>query len=319
VRRLAALVAVVGLAGGCLLALTPSGSRSKKPRPTTTTTVVSTTTTVAPTTTTTTATTGFPDETTTGPTGPCTTTHNGDLEIDTPNTVIDGYCIEDGSIIIGPNATNLTVRNTEIRSVGFAGGFFAADETLRGLTVEDTYIDCQLGGGSSGVAGADWQGHRLEIRNCENGINTGSNVVLTASFIHMPNNEGSSHADGINIYEGTHDVLIAGNAVNFPLASSSIQFHSSTGVQNHDVTVQNNRFLGGAFVMRVPGDNPSCQPPNPSCGPWDNLFVTGNRLDLLVPSQEFGLCSGDPISIEVWADNVVDSTNQPLPQCQGSP
>ena len=135
-----------------------------------------------------------------------------------------------------------------------------------------------------------------------------------------------AHADGIQIYEGSHSDLIECNVIHFPLASSAIQFHTASGLQNHDITVRYNKLLGGAYVVRVPGDNPSCEPPNPYCGPWENLEFYGNRVDLTDATLEYGLCSGDPDSIEVWGDptgnqpendNVVDGTDVVIPSCVG--
>jgi hypothetical protein len=287
-----------------------------------TTTTITTTTTAPPTTTTTTTVrttttvlSGWPNTDNTGPPPdqqPCTTTINGNFEVPGPGFVMDRYCINNGSIVIGVGDDNLRVTNSVIRSVGFAGGFVANDN-LRGAVIEDSEIDCQLAGGASGISGGNYTGRRVEIRNCENGLSLQppGGVVFTHSLIHQLKLGGGAHADGVQ-GTGADNVLFERNFVNAPNASSAYQFHSNTGAQNDNVTVRYNKLLGGSYTVYLPGANPACQPPNPSCGPWTGNQFYGNRLD----NGFFGLCAGDPDSIAVWgaetgnyADRNVDDSS----------
>ena len=259
---------------------------------------------------------GWPDTGNTGPPAsqqPCTTTVNGNFEVPGPNFVMNRWCINNGSILIGTGDTNLRVDNSVIRSVGFAGAFQSNESNLLGLRVEDTEIDCQFGEGASGIAGGNYTASRLEIRNCENGLSLGSNVTFSHSLIHRPDNTDDSHADGVQ-GAGFDNVLFERNVINFPLASGGFQYHSNTGNQNSNVVVRYNKILGGAAALRLPGDNPNCRPPN-FCGPWSSNQVYGNRIDF-TPPREFFHCSGDPDSIAVWgaetgnpADRNVDDSS----------
>ena len=187
-------------------------------------------------------------------------------------------------------------------------------QQLPRATVEDTQIDCQFGEGHVGDRRRQLTATRLEIRNCENGTSLGSNVTFSNSLIHWPDNTDDSHADGVQ-GAGFDNVLFERNVIDFPLASGGFQYHSNTGNQNSNVVVRYNKILGGAAALRLPGDNPNCRPPNPSCGPWSGNQVYGNRIDGH-PPREFFYCSGDPDSIAAWgvetgnpADRNVDDSS----------
>jgi hypothetical protein len=267
--------------------------------------------------TTTTVLSGWPNTGNTGPPAdqqPCNTTINGNFNVPGPNFVMNRYCINNGSVIIGAGDDNLRVDNSVIRGAGFVGGFSAQDN-LRGAHIEDTEIDCQMGAGSGGISGGNYTATRLEIRNCENGLSvyTNGNVTFTHSLIHKPKNSDGAHADGVQMV-GVDNVLFERNVIDYPLASSAFQYHTASGNQNANVVVRYNKLLGGAITLRVPGDNPSCQPPNPSCGPWSGNQVYGNRIDGAFYAP--GYCSGDPDSIAVWgaetgnpADRNVDDSS----------
>jgi len=261
---------------------------------------------------------GWPDNRNTGPAAseePCTTTVNGDFEVPGPNFVMNRWCINNGSIIIGAGDTNLRVDNSIIRSVGFAGAFQANGSNLQGLQVEDTEIDCQFGEGASGIAGGGYTANRLEIRNCENGLSLGSNVTFSHSLIHWPDNTDDAHADGVQ-GAGFDNVLFERNVINVPLASGGFQYHSNTGNQNSNVVVRYNKLLGGAITLRVPGDNPACRPPNPSCGPWSGNQVYGNRIDGAFYAP--GYCSGDPDSIAVWGAETGNAADRNVDDSSGT-
>jgi hypothetical protein len=291
-----------------------------EPPPTTTTTTV-----LPPTTTTTTTTPPadeWPSVDNTGPTGQCTSTHTGLLVVSQPGTVIDGLC-QSGTIVFTGSSDGSTIRNSRVTANPGAGdteGIYF-DNGATNITVDHNEIDCAgNGGGSNGL----YQGYLTtsitasfnEIRRCENGITTGANATFTDNLIHLPDSNDVNHADGVQVYDGAHDLLFEHNYWHYPLSSSSFQYHTSAGAQNYNVVLRNNKLIGGAAVLRIPGDNPSCRFPN-YCGPWTGNEVTGNRLDVTDPAREWFLCSGDPASIDVWGAetgtatdaNVVNSTN----------
>jgi hypothetical protein len=288
-------------------ATTTTSTTTTTAPPTTTTTTVRTTTTVLS---------GWPDTGNTGPPPdqqPCTTTINGDFEVPGPNFVMNRWCINNGSVIIRAGDDNLRIDNSIIRGVGFAGAFGIVDHDLRGMVIEDSEIDCQNGGGSSGIWGGNYTGRRVEIRNCDNGLSYAGpgNIVFSHSLIHRPHLGGGAHADGVQGV-GVDNVLFERNFINVPGASSAYQFHSNTGSQNNNVVVRYNKMLEGGYTVYLPGANPACQPPNPTCGPWTGNQFYGNRLD----NGFFGLCAGDPDSIAVWgaetgnhADRNVDDSS----------
>lgn len=243
----------------------------------------------------------------------CTSNSSGELVISSPNTVVDRRC-HTGTVVFTSTSDGSSLTNSVVEAApsldpepGLPDGVYVEDGAT-GISITENEIDCNgVGLGSNGIyqggLGSTVTASDNEIRNCENGITTGANSSFRRNLIRLPDNQTApghadgTHADGFQIFAGAHDLLIEWNEVQYSGASSAFQFHTSSGDQNHDIVVRYNRFVGGASALRVPGDNPSCQPPNGTCGPWSGLEVYGNRIQ-----NDVGwlLCTGNPTSIEVW-------------------
>lgn len=294
-----------------------AGCSPKKPACTTTTTALtttttaSTTTTTAPTTTTTapTTTTTAPTTTTTVP-GGCTQTFTGEHTISTPG-VYDGICVEAGTLVIA--ASNVRVTNAHLTAdppSNFAGVYVLNNRT--GIEIDHSVIDC--GPASTGTpiashgvqaeAGTTLNVHHNDIVDCTDGIILASNSSYTFNTIHRPDNTDESHADGVEFStedDGTpiHDTLFANNSIDFPLASSSFQFHNNADPAQgpRNLIVRYNTFHGGAAVLRLPRFG-------------SGLQLYGNRVGRADTSQEFFVCDapGGTSVIQVWGSETGGGT-----------
>jgi hypothetical protein len=268
------------------------------------------------------------DEESTGPVEDheeCVTNDDGEVVVNVDNTVVDGLCLDGGVLII--SADNVEVKNSQL--TGAPPEFFEAvhlTSTADGTNLHNNIVDCggieaeDIDAASQGFASepgsTDTEIAYNEIRGCTDGVQLFSDSFVHNNWTHTPDNCFSEtpptcdlHADGVQFSAegaegpGIHDVLYEWNVTEFAAASSAFQFHNSpnAGQTPERIVVRYNLFLGGAFVVRIPGDNSVLCAGEGACQGVDLEFY-GNRIDN-VDVSEFGLCSSggtDAAAIEVW-------------------
>ena len=132
----------------------------------------------------------YPDASCTGVPPGTTLTPSGGLTISTAGTVIDGRDIT-GTVVV--NASNVTIRNTRIRS----NGFVRCESNSTGLVIEDSEIINRPVAGQNNCHNAIGFGNftvrRTEIAGCENGADMGGgNVTFTDNYVHDLDTTGPS-------------------------------------------------------------------------------------------------------------------------------
>jgi len=195
---------------------------------------------------------GWPDATTTGvPPGTVLTVVNGDLTIDTPNTVIDGKDIR-GCVEV--RAPGVVIRRSRVSCPSFITvASFGGAYTGTGLVVEDTEIDCRNTNGTA-VGDTNFTVRRANIHGCENGFDVDGSVTIEDSFIHDLFNSAEAHTDGIQITPVGHDIAIRHNTIYSNSGTSAIITpRVSAGVVSN-VLVEDNLLAGGAFTLYCPQD-----------------------------------------------------------------
>jgi len=198
------------------------------------------------------AATDWPDATNTGvPPSTRLTPIDGDLTIDTPNTVVDAKEIR-GCVMV--RAPGVVIRRSRVSCAGFITiASFGGAYTGTGLLVEDTEIDCR---GTSGTAVGDTNitVRRANIHGCENGFDVDGTVTIEDSYIHDLFNSDEAHTDGIQITPLGHDVTIRHNTIYSNSGTSAIITpRISAGIAS-DILVENNLLAGGAFTLYCPQD-----------------------------------------------------------------
>lgn len=260
----------------------------------------------------------------TGPTEErCDTTINGGYNVTTDGAVLDHWCIVGGTLEI--SADNVTVRESQIEALP-PGDFVAVflNPGAHGLTLHKNIIDC---GGDTAPENAASQGIRTfsddvsatvtnnEIRNCSDPIQLMSNTTYSTNYLHLMDNSGDLHADGVQWDVGVHDVLFERNVVKAhgPTGTGSAAFQWHSGAPEAEwaqrVVVRYNLFEGGAQVVSFPGNNPNLCQPATACEGIDNEFY-GNRL-WKAPASSFW-CGGGTHAIDVWGSET-GSTADSLP------
>src|SRR5688572_28261198 len=133
---------------------------------------------------------GYPHPGNTGvPAGTNLTPYAGPMSITVANPVIDGKSIGCGLTI---RASNVVIRNSRITGPCFYG----VEVPSGNVTIQDSEIDCVNHKGT-GVAFRNFVVLRSEIRNCENGAHTGSNVRIEDSYITGVVEVDGGHGDGL--------------------------------------------------------------------------------------------------------------------------
>lgn len=191
----------------------------------------------------------YPNETCTGvPAGTVLTIINGDLEIKTAGTVVDGKDIR-GCVIV--QAPNVTIRNSKITCTSFYGvaSYQSSDEG--GLLIEDVEVDC-ANHNSTGISFQGMIARRVHIHGCENGLDILSDVVLEDSYIHGIYEGASGHGDGIQSPNGSNSSIIH-NTIYAESTTAAINInHSSSGPTTSNVLIKDNLLAGGAYTLYCP-------------------------------------------------------------------
>jgi hypothetical protein len=192
--------------------------------------------------------TAWPNATNTGvPAGTTLTVVNGNLTIDTANTVIDGKDIRG---CVNVTAPGVIIRRSKVSCANFyTVASFGGAYTGAGLLIEDTEIDCQ---NTSGTAVGDTHvtARRLNIHGCENGFDVDTNFVIEDSYIHDLYDSAEAHTDGIQFAIGAN-VTVSHNAI-FVHGTSAIITNPTTTA---NAVIQNNLLAGGAYTLYCPRDS----------------------------------------------------------------
>jgi hypothetical protein len=190
---------------------------------------------------------GFPDATNTGvPAGTKLTVVNGYLTIKTKGTVIDRKDIR-GCVDV--QAPNVVIRRSKITCL--TDPYLLRSFTVRPkgseLLVEDVEIDC--GTRSGGPASDSFIMRRVEIRNCENGADVGSNVTVEDSWIHSMYLSATGHPDGLQ-FSGGSNVVVRHNTI-FPGANTNAAIITQRD-GNSNVLIESNLMAGGSYTLYCP-------------------------------------------------------------------
>lgn len=280
---------------------------------TTTSSPASTSTTSSSTTSTVPSSGGFPDASSTGPTGTLTA-YTGPTNITTAGTVIDHKSV---TSCIQISAANVVIRNSLIRCAGTPILLLDDASTYNGrasLLVEDSEIDCRLSPGSTGIAEAHVVARRVDIYGCENGLSINQDVTLEDSYIHNLYNTGEAHSDDIQLSFGhwvgggyvccalnvtiRHNTLYS-TGISGDLGSSAI---TANKAPDENVLIDGNLMAGGSYTIY--------------CDQFGstgiNFRVTNNHFSTRFSPIIGAFGVSDECGDETQSGNVVHETGQPI-------
>jgi chitodextrinase len=238
---------------------------------------------------------GFPDASNTGvPAGTSLTVVNGNLNVNTAGQVVDARDVR-GCIIV--NASGVTVRNTKAECIIIDNSALSGPRA----TFVDSEIRCDPTSWNTGIRFGNFNATRLDISNCENGLDIGSNVSLKDSYIHDLAQGGSLHADGIQ--GAIRNAVIEHNTIyGFTGTVQGTSAIIASGSSNTNTVIRNNLMAGGAYTLycpRVSGGDPSFQVLN-------NYFST-------ISSPKVGAFGAlDSCNGETLSGNAYYESGQPL-------
>lgn len=171
---------------------------------------------------------------------------SGSLVLGSAGQVVDGLDIS-GDIRV--NASNVTIKNSRIRSTGsFA---IRIKSGLTGVVVQDVDI---IGSGQSGTSNSNgvWgpgNVYRADISGFENPLVPESNSVLQDNYVHDLNAPGAPHYDGVQIDGGVSNVLIRHNTIIVDHGTVSAVMIDNYFGSISNIAVDNNRLVGGGFTV----------------------------------------------------------------------
>lgn len=221
-----------------------------------------------------------PDASNTGPSGVLTNT-SGAVIVTVAGTVIENRN-HTGTFDI--RANNVTIRNCRINA---NGGFRAIHDTTApgqtGLLVEDCEI---FGATAAGVQASNITIRRCEIRDCEDGMKAGNNMLVEDCYLHGFGLGPNSHGDGIQI----------SNGIGITIRNCTFDMPPGTGGYTNDICV----FMKEDFG---PIDNVTIDSCWINGGGWSiNIGKNGSKLpsnvrivnNLFGRDAAFGPFSADP-------------------------
>jgi len=233
---------------------------------------------------------GFPDASTTGPTGVLAVV--GGQTVSTAGATLANLDIR-GCVVV--NAANVTIRNVKVSG---CGDYVRVRSNGGNLTLVDVEVDC---GGGYGM-GVGFRGYtlvRADIHNCENGGHIDGAVTVRDSWIHDLGGGADGHFDGFQFGQGAAAVTIEHNVIANPHdQTSAIIMWDEGDPQNRDVMIRNNLLAGGGYTLYCGRS-----------GTAVNVVVTGNRF---VPGQ-YSYSDACGSGGEVWSGNVLDATGAAIP------
>lgn len=229
------------------------------------------------------AATGTPGKSNTGvPAGTQLKVHNGDLNITTAGTVIDGLDIRG---LVKISAPNVTIKNTIIRGKALSGVAPLINNLSgqSGLKIIDTELFPSTASPyAMGIYGYNFTATRVNIHGVIDSVHlTGGNVKIDRSWLHDnlhytsdPNHGGKpSHDDSIQIQKGSN-ISVTNNTISGS-HSAAIMITQDTGKVSN-FTFTGNSANGGACTVNIA---------EKSYGPVqgvkiaDNTFGRDTRLD----------------------------------------
>src|SRR5262245_32294803 len=242
---------------------------------------------------------GFPDATNTGVPAGVTLTPSGALTIRTAGAVVGGLDIT-GWVEI--DAPNVTLKNCKVQATTFVAVIVKA----LGAVIEDCEISSiNKGGGSKGIWFDEMTGgtaRRNNIHHVEDGFYISANgIVVEDNYIHDTGSHSyDPHYDGVQVSAGSAHITIRHNNVDTgnPEQNSAITMGNNEGPLD-DVTIENNRLIGGGYTVRCDGRGSN---------PVSNIRFSNNRIGRGV----WGYTAFDGLCDPVFAGNVDDVTGKPL-------
>ena len=210
----------------------------------------------------------YPSASCTGvPAGTNLRVHNGDLNVDQANTVIDGLDIR-GCVAI--NAPGAIIRRSKITCPGGGVGSRADFYSGTGVLLEDVEISCGSVLGSSAVADYNFTVRRANIHSCENGFDIDGAATIEHSYIHdlLPYDPATDpHVDGAQITPVGHDITIRHNTIQVGDGSAAVTSSRVSDGVVRNVFVSDNLMAGGSYTLYCPED-----------GPGNNYRVVNNHF-----------------------------------------
>jgi hypothetical protein len=204
------------------------------------------------------AATGTPGSGNTGvPAGTKLTVHNGDLNVTTAGTVIDGLDIRG---LVKISAPNVTIKNSIIRGKALSGVAPLINNLSgqSGLKIVDTELFPSVASPyAMGIYGYNFTATRVNIHGVIDSIHlTGGNVAIDKSWLHDnlhyssdPNHGGKpSHDDSIQIQKGSNISVTNSNISGSH--SAGIMITQDTGKVSN-FTFTGNYANGGACTVNI--------------------------------------------------------------------
>ena len=242
----------------------------------------------------------YPDETCTGvPPGTTLTVVDGDLDIKTANTVIDGKDIRG---CVNVQAPGVVIRNSRVSCANFIViASFGGAYTGAGLLVEDSEIDCQNTGGTA-FGDTNFSVRRVNIHGCENGFDLDGENSIVDSYIHDLYQSAEAHTDGAQITPVGHDITIRHNRMYANDGTSAIISPKVSSGLLTNVLIQENLLAGGAYTLY-------CQ----QGGAGNNYRVIDNHFSTIFYPKVGAYGAWTDCEDEDVHGNVYHETGKPVP------
>lgn len=246
---------------------------------------------------------GFPAASCTGvPAGTSFKTHSGNLFIENAGAVIDGMHIT-GDVIV--RANGVLIRNSQIDGMVLNFDDRTNVDGAHPFTIRDSTVGtdrCNSGGTAIGTG--NFTAERVYVRGFGDAIRAGApNVTVRDSLLKMCTNDPSTHADGIQDYPGSTNVVFDHNTVD--LCGGRVPSDGHCDLKSgynapifvaskltKGARITNNLVMGGVYSLYT----------IPYAGAWT---VSGNRVVkgtwTYGPAHTEGNCG----LIAQWSDNSI--------------
>jgi hypothetical protein len=193
---------------------------------------------------------GYPDATNTGvPPGTALVPSTGVFTIRKAGSIVSGLDVT-GRVQV--DANNVTIKDSLITANQYYGVSTGAG--YDGTVITDvTIIGSTEGGGRCdvGIYGGVYHATRVNVSNCSDGFHlTGSGSVVD-SYFHDPYFTGSSHNDGVQVFDGS-GLVIRHNTIDMggPKGNSCIFLQPTNGPIT-GATIDSNLLDGGGYTLYI--------------------------------------------------------------------
>lgn len=254
----------------------------------------------------------YPDQTCTGvPAGTSLTTVNGDMNITTPNTIIEGKEIN-GCIDV--SAPNVIIRKSKVTCSGYAITN-ANHSGATNLLIEDTEISCNAIVGSGAITSHDYTARRVNVHDCNDVLWAEDNVLIEDSYVHHVTHyypAEDNHTDGVQIPHNVSNITIRHNRIYGNYESSSSFGNSAITAQgggDNNILIQDNLLAGGGYTLACYDVN------SPTVnGPSTNFRVINNHFSTVFVATVGGFGPWVGCEDETQATgNVYHESGAPVP------